>query len=216
MCPGPDESFNNFSFRQRYFSDIWIVGDSLVHWAGERAAALGRQNLCLEKYKLTVKWHGKRGMVWSDLQCQLQWISIQSRCPRMIIIHLAGNDIVHTKRGKMTRMMVRDFKFLFTTFPDTLIIWSEILPRLKWKFAKPDSTDTALGNKRKRFNLLGKQAVRGNLNGRFIKHDVTLDCPGLFGRDGCHLSDVGNDLFCNSLQGAIECFMTTDEKTFGP
>lgn len=192
------------------------MGDSLVHWAGVRASERGRPNLNLECLNLKIHWHGQRGMVWENLSTQLQWISLHAQAPRLIIIHLAGNDVVGNLMQKMKRIMGRDFKFLFQNFPDTIIVWSDILPRLRWKFAGQDSSLTALNKKRRRFNYLGRQLVRDQKNGRILHHDITVDCPGLYSADGCHLSDIGYDLFCNSLQGAIECFVTSEAQSFGP
>ena len=59
--------------------------------------------------------------------------------PTWAILHVGGNNVVDTKMQKMKRIMKRDFNNLFKTFPNTLIVWSEILPRLTWKFAPPDS-----------------------------------------------------------------------------
>ena len=53
--------------------------------------------------------------------------------------------------------------------------------------------------------------VRDHINGRILKHDITACCPGLFGRGGCHLSDIGIALFC-----AVETFTATEIKIFGP
>ena len=93
-------------------------------------------------------------------------------------------------------------------------VWSEILPRLKWKYAPPTSPWKCWDRKRLRFNQLGRQLVSVHPNGRVLKHDVTVDCPGLFATDGCHMSPVGNALFCNSLQGGIEAFIHTAVKVF--
>lgn len=44
--------------------------------------------------------------------------------------------------------------------------------------------------------------------GRVIKHvDITHDCKGLFRPDGVHLEDIGNAIFLNTLQGALETFL---------
>lgn len=194
---------------------MWILGDSLVYWAEQRALKLGRENLHLESLGLRVQWHGHRGMVWDDLPSKLQWVGLH-RMPKIIIIHLGGNDVVCTLMQKMKRIMRRDFEYLFKNFPNTIIVWSEILPRLCWRFSRTGSDLNALDKKRKRFNMLGRQMLKDNQKGRILKNDITSDCPGLFRRDGCHLSDVGTDLFCNSLQGAIEFFVTSEAKSFGP
>ena len=41
--------------------------------------------------------------------------------------------------------------------------------------------------------------VRDHINVCNLKHDITADCPGLFGRDGCHLSDIGIAYFASLL-----------------
>lgn len=194
-------------------SDIWIVGDSIIHWTAKRVESLERQNLRLDYLRVNMRWKGNRGMIWNDLGSQIQWIGLH-RSPAMIIVHCGGNDVVTTQIPKMRRIVSRDLKYLCQNFPDTLIVWSDILPRLTWKFAMPNCNMKALDRKRTRFNLLGHQAVNRYQNGRILKHDITTDTPGLFRPDGCHLSNVGIALFCNSIQGGIECFMKSDLKVF--
>ena len=196
------------------FSEIWILGDSIVFWAGRRCRSLKRHNLNLGD-GIRTRWHGTRGMRWWQLKSKIQWVSLH-RTPKIIIVHLGGNDVVSTKFQKMRRLLKRDFNRMLRLFPKTLIVWSEIPPRLTWKFSQPNSSLKALNNKRKRFNALGRQVLKPCANGRIIKHDITTDCPGLFRADGCHLSDIGIALFCNTLQGAVEIFLSSDIKEFGP
>lgn len=197
------------------FTDIWLVGDSLIARAEGWAGAVNRSNLNLDQSCFTVQWLGFRGMQWHHLRSKVQWISLHAKL-RMIIVHVGGNNVVWTKMQKMKRIMRRDFQYIFEIFPDTMVVWSEILPRLCWKFAPVNSSKTCWDRKRVRFNQLGRQMVSLNPNGRILKHDITADCPGLFHSDGCHLSDVGNALFCNSFQAAIEFFLTSDKLVFGP
>ena len=65
-------------------------------------------------------------------------------------------------------------------------------------------------------NGLGRQMVSTNNNRKVLKHEVTVNCPGLFAKDRCHMSQVGNALFCNTLQGEKETFLSKDVKVFGP
>lgn len=192
-------SFSVFCFGLQLISDVWVIGDSIVFWAGRRCRSLRKYNLNLGE-TLQVRWQGWRGMRWWQLKHKIQWISLH-RTPKVIIIHLGGNDVVLTKFQKMRRIMKRDFKRLTKLFPDTIIVWSEILPRLIWKYSEEYFNIDAVDIKRKRFNTLGRQIVNGYRNGRIIKHDITTDCQGFFKADGCHLSDIGIAMFCNSLQG---------------
>ena len=191
------------------------MGDSLISRADSWASSASRMNLKLDPSQANVRWLGTGGMKWQHLRSQIQWVGLHGQ-PRMIILHVGGNNVVDTKMQKMKRIMKRDFNNLFKTFPNTLIVWSEILPRLTWKFAPPESEWKCWDKKRIRFNELGRQMVSTYSNGKVLKHEVTVDCPGLFGKDGCHMSPVGNALFCNSLQGGIETFLSKDVKVFGP
>lgn len=152
-------------------------------------------------------------MSWDDLRSELQWIGLH-QSPAMILVHLGGNDVACTSILKWKRLMCRDMESLFCNFPETLIVWSDILPCLTWKFARPDIDLKVLNKKRIRFNLFGHQAVHELKNGRIRKHEISTDTPGLFLENGCHLSDVGKALFCNSIQGGIECFLTSAHKSF--
>ena len=84
--------------------------------------------------------------------------------------------IVETKFQKMQRLMRRDFKHLFQLFPNTLIVWSDSLPRLRWKYCKQNTSDKALDNKRKRFNTLGHQMLQDYANGCVINNSYTMGC----------------------------------------
>lgn len=191
------------------------MGDSLVRRAETWASSASRTNLNIDQNHAYVRWLGTGSMQWQHLRSKIQWVGLHGQ-PKMIIIHVGGNNVVDTKMQKMKRIMKRDFNNLFKMFPSTLIVWSEILPRLTWKYAPPNSDWKCWEKKRIRFNQLGRQMVSTNSNGKVLMHEVTVDCPGLFINDGCHLSDVGNALFCNSLQGGIETFLSKDVKVFGP
>ena len=50
---------------------------------------------------------------------------------------------------------------------------------------------------------------------RAIKHPDFQDMsPGLFADDGVHLSFVGNDIFLNTIQAAMETFLTTNASVY--
>ena len=199
-----------------FIAEIYIVGDSMVYWAEQRARFRGRVNLNLG---VRIIWRGVGGLTWNkglkgSLRQQLQWIALQRNPPSMVIVHCGGNDVIGTSAQKMGRVFNNDFRYLMSVFPKSLIVFSEILPRLYWKFSFPGSSIKKINKKCDRFNRLGREAARLSENGRVIQHEITIDTPGLFYSDGCHLSDIGCDLFNNSLQGAIESFLKSDCKVF--
>ena len=121
-----------------YFSDIWIVGDCLISQADFWASSASRMNLKLDPNQAKVRWLRSGSMKWQHLRSQVQWVGLHGQ-PRIIILHVGGNNVVDIKMQKMKRIMKRDFNNLFKTFPNTLIKWSEILPRLTWKYALSNS-----------------------------------------------------------------------------
>ena len=83
------------------------------------------------------------------------------------------------------------------------MVWSCILPRLKWRYS---DNAVAMEDARARINrgVIGSVVSEG---GRAIKHpDFQHEHPALFS-DNTHLSFIGNDIFLNSFQGALETFL---------
>ena len=65
---------------------------------------------------------------------------------------------------------------------------------------------------RKRLNR-GMRSYLLQHNGSYIPHDDFDDChDALYAHDGVHLSFLGQDIFINALQGAIEQFLLTPNK----
>ena len=47
---------------------VWVAGSSIVYWASRSAAGrTGGPHLVLQYRRLTLHWHGKRGMKWGEL-----------------------------------------------------------------------------------------------------------------------------------------------------
>lgn len=191
---------------------MWLVGSSLIRWAGVRANDKNQSNLGLDRNVAEIKWYGTSGMHWTDLAIKLQELLIFNRSPRMIVIHVGGNDIVSQSIIDVEHLMEADFANLFGTVKKTLIVWSDILPRRHWRGTE-DNTKVAkaLDLKRKRVNRIARREVLKNRRGRFVIHDeITRHVDGGIGRDGTHLTEEGYDKFLNSFRHAIETFLASD------
>ena len=157
-------------------------------------------------------WHGKGGMHWDELKGGFQKAMLFSVAPFMIIIHLGGNDLVTIKQGKMIKWIKRDLKYIASVFPQAILVWSDILPRQKWRgMINSPPNLKQINNKRKRINRAGRQAVNDIINGRSIVHEIDLVTPGLFKADGCHLTLVGNAIFLNTLEEAVSAFLSNPQ-----
>lgn len=167
--------------------------------------SLSDPNLHLQHLGAKIKWIGKRGMSWYDVRRTLSLHLSQSAPPQFLIIHTGGNDLTTTSTSVLSARIENDIHSLAKSLTNCMLIWSDILPRLQWRGC---TSITGIERKRKRVNRIGRQAVLKN-NGRVIQHvDITYDCKGLYRADGVHLSDIGNAIFLNTLQGALELFMS--------
>ncbi|XP_052711628.1 uncharacterized protein LOC128185949 isoform X4 [Crassostrea angulata] len=109
------------------------------------------------------------------------------------------------------------WEYLYTTvstdlLPNTLIVWSHILPRSNWR----QSLSTIEGeNSRRRINSAIATFVLKKLNGASIKYpDIQITQKRLCRLDGVHLSDLGNNIYINSLKNAIVQFVTSSSRTY--
>ncbi|KAJ8316096.1 hypothetical protein KUTeg_006110 [Tegillarca granosa] len=95
--------------------------------------------------------------------------------------------------------------------PNTTVVWSCILPRLFWYGAR---SQVAIDNVRKRTNREISSYIL-KLGGRVItQSDLSDKETGCYRFDGIHLSDIGNDIYLNALQGALESFLIKDIRKF--
>lgn len=194
------------------FPDVWIIGDSLVSHAGEEAIGKGQKNLQLAGK--TVRWFGLSGMHWTQFQNTVQNKMLFHPTPEMIVIHLGGNDLVTVRQASLIRRITKRLKHLQSVFPDAFIVWSDILPRKKWKGLKAQTKTAleAMDKKRKRINRAGRQAVRAFSLGRVISHEIDTETDGLIKSDGTHLTKIGNAIFILTLQEALRLFFNNPEK----
>ena len=86
-------------------------------------------------------------------------------------------------------------------FPNTKIIWSQILPRKNWRYSR---NEKAMERSRCRVNsAAATETIRSG--GGYIKYmDIKYS---LLADDGVHLFSLGYEVFLNTIQGALESFI---------
>jgi hypothetical protein len=146
-------------------------------------------------------------MRWNHLTSLIQGLLNVYGFPSAVLIHCGGNDIGHTETpcGLLTYQIKVTFVSSFIEIlPGCPIIWSSILPRIKWRL----STITTKMEKKTRRRI--NRHVRSyflNKNCYVIEYPGFDDkLPALFDPDGTRLSFIGNDIFINAIQGALETF----------
>ena len=170
----------------------------MVHWAERRA--LQTQKDGEELRRSSIAWHGQRGMRWHQLLPKVKSLLQSKAPPSWICIHLGGNDLASIPLRALTTMALQDIKTLSKIAPNTMFIWSEILPRVHYRGA---NSDAKMEKTRKTLNAAIRKSIL-NLNGQCIKHPgIQWDIPSLFRHDGVHLSDKGNDIFLDNMKSTL-------------
>ena len=122
--------------------------------------------------------------------------------PKFVIIYAGRNDI-----GLVSCIFLREsievtLLYMHILTPNT-IIWSCILPRLKWRHS--DNT-TAIEWVQMWINRKFISSYSKSYCMAILHPDFQDKTPSLF-KDDCHLSFIGNDIFLNTLQCALETFI---------
>ncbi|CAC5390987.1 unnamed protein product [Mytilus coruscus] len=191
---------------------VWVMGSFIVYWAARSIKRRpGGQNLGLQSKGYNFHWYGQRGMKWKNL---LPSVEENLRCyppPQILIIHLGSNDLYLIKGKKLIEQIRLDIMRLHVLLPNLSLVWSEILLRRYWHLAE---NQVAINSTRKRVNAAVRNIFREELNhGLVICHpNIKAQERDLFRHDGVHLSDVGNDVFLNNVQGALELFASSDRR----
>ncbi|KAJ8319735.1 hypothetical protein KUTeg_002713 [Tegillarca granosa] len=182
---------------------IWCVGSSII----KRAFMVARQrpggsNLTLDGNGISLWWQGYSGLKLTDIQKKIRLISIYAdNTPTYILLHCGGNDIGCTPLKQLFAVVKTLLNFLQQTFPYTRIIWSQILPRASWRYS---NECVAMDKARIRLNSYAAKFVL-NSGGAYLKHpDIKLYAIQLYSPDLVHLSDIGNNIFLNSIQSGLQ------------
>lgn len=181
---------------------VWIVGHSYVCWGGRRGDVRpdGRQ-LGISRREAYIRWLGRPGMLWGRVMGEVERYVRLDRLPDVLVIHAGGNDLgVRSVRDLMADIKA-DFMKLRETLPGTLVVWSDIVARTTWRWAR---SMASINKTRIRVNKVVGRFVRQN-GGIVIRHRELETNVGLYlRRDGVHLSDVGIDLWSLGLQEGIQ------------
>ncbi|VDI02733.1 Hypothetical predicted protein [Mytilus galloprovincialis] len=147
----------------------------------------------------------KSGMKWDDVVGTVNSIiNLCSKIPHALILHCGGNDIGNVPCGALLYHIKFTIAILSQMLPNCSLIWSSILPRRSWRYS---SDDHAMEVTRKRINR-GVRSYILKHGGYVIKYpDFDDRHPALYSDDGVHLSFIGNDIFLNQIQSALETFI---------
>ena len=129
---------------------VWLVGSSILkHAQLEAFLRPGGLHLNLARVNISLWWQGYSGLKLCQTERKLRTLAMVGPSPKAILIHCGGNDLGHISIRKLRLVTNKLFKFLRTSFPHSKVIWSCILPRMKWRYS---DNSLAMETQRKRLN----------------------------------------------------------------
>lgn len=198
-----------------YFSgntSIWIIGSSIIKraWLHARIRP-GGTNLGLERIGVNIFWQGYGGMKLWQVKRKVRTLLRFEDAPSYLMIHCGGNDIGEFSVLQTRKSAKTVINFLKNTLPNTKIIWSHVLPRQNWLHSQ-----NAHAMERCRTRLNGHAASEClRSGGASVKYpDIKLTNDSLWNVDGVHLSNIGNDVLLNGIQGALEDIVVHGAKMY--
>lgn len=166
----------------------------------------GGINLTLQRMGVSIWWQGKSGLTLSKLKNHIKVMLKLEDPPNYIVIHIGGNDIGHIRLGYLHYQLEEFMSWLAQLMPETTLIWSQILPRMKWRYSE---NLKAIERCRLRLNSsVGVHMVRHG--GCYIRYPDIKATKDFIMEDGVHLTKVANGIFLNILQGALESIITNE------
>lgn len=187
---------------------VWIVGSSIVRdgFIEARKQPGGIHLSLRNRLGISIWWQGRGGLKLDNLRKHIRHLLTLDDTPDLIVIHIGGNDIGETRLGLLNRNLKKFMNWLAVKMPNCKIVWSAILPRLNWRSSlKLKSMD----NCRRRLN----SSVASHLiskGGFYIKYPDFKADHRFLKEDGVHLTKLGNQIFLNTIQGAIEQFVKSN------
>ncbi|XP_077774448.1 uncharacterized protein LOC144325383 [Podarcis muralis] len=183
---------------------IWMVGHSIVHWAGVEAQRFGLgPGLGLPPH-VHVSWLTRRGMSWPEfLPLMRRQLGVE-RPPSAIVIQLGENDLVSVDCFSLRAAIISDLEVLREMVPAAKIFWSKLLQRRVWRGSRcPDATEGV----RKRINSAVSKKVF-ELGGDVIAHpEIRFQEASLFRDDGVHLSALGNRAWLGAVVAKLKSWL---------
>ncbi|KAM3933227.1 uncharacterized protein RB166_001093 [Leptodactylus fuscus] len=179
---------------------VLLLGHSYIFWAAQRAECRpGGSNLGFQHVQ--VVWRGVRGMRWAQVLPEAVEFSRSIVGPVVIVIHAGGNDLCFVRVPELLAVMRSDLERIPGFFLEVVLVWSEIVPRLRWNGSRdPESAERC----RRSVNARMSRFVRSR-GGVVIRHrQLEGDNSRLLRPDGVHLNDIGQDIFLSGLQDGVE------------
>ncbi|XP_077782889.1 uncharacterized protein LOC144327423 [Podarcis muralis] len=183
---------------------IWLVGHSIVHWAGVAARQSGMGPGLGFPPHVQVSWLSRRGMCWAEFLPRIRRQLLLEGPPAAIVVQLGENDLVSMDCLSLRTAILSDLETLRAWVPTAKIFWSKLLHRRIWRGSRcPVATERA----RKRINVAVARKIF-ELGGDVISHPmIRFQAISLFRDDGVHLSASGNEAWLGAVVAKLRAWL---------
>lgn len=187
---------------------IWVIGDSIVRRAHERALSKWSHQLGTSG---EVTWLGEGGAMLINFPRVFHETLQYHSAPSMIIIHFGTNDIGKIEAKFFRQAVTEAISTIRTLLPYCHIAWSSILPRLFYYNVQKELTShKALIGVRISINKYARRSIMKLPNASYISHcNIKPSNHRLFFRDGVHLSKKGSDVLISNFTQAVKIVSST-------
>jgi len=177
---------------------VWIVGSSIIKYAFlEARQRPGGVNLSLQRLGVNIWWQGRGGLQLSRLRNHIRTLMKFEDPPNYIVVHIGGNDLGNISLGYLHYQLVQFMSWLS-------LIWSQILPRLKWRYS--ENTDIMDKCRRRLNSFIGAYMIRHG--GCYFRYPDFKPTHEFISTDDVHLTKLGNSIFLNIIQGGLEAIIS--------
>ena len=150
----------------------------------------------------TLVWQARHGM--EPTQRGVQAIGKSGQAPPLADYTPGGNDLASVPLKQLIAMIQKDMKLYSLMFPETCLIWSDILPRATYRGAR---SNAKVEKARKCLNNAMK-IFMPQIAGHIIQHgNIQWDAHHLYRRDGVHMNNDGNDVLLTNMTNAMAKIM---------
>ncbi|KAJ1213212.1 hypothetical protein NDU88_000850 [Pleurodeles waltl] len=182
---------------------VWVFGDSIITQAADRFKKQKETNQISTNEKISFCWFGYENLRLDELREKvLEQKRLAQVPPDAFILHLGGNDLVHLEGQRVKEGLTSLHSWLSALFPDCLIAWSEILPRLFW--ASGVSTNAMNLVARGINNELASLPPDKSFKSVLRHPKLTKSSPSYFHPEENLLSESGIDIFIESLIAFVD------------
>lgn len=135
--------------------------------------------------------------VLNGLRCCLRCgiLAWHLKYPVILVIHEGGNELCFLKMAEL-RLMQSDLDCLPAFFPQLIVVWSEIVPKVVWQGVRDAS---AIGKAHRTLNA--RLSRFNHSRSSVVVHHRQLggDNSSLMRPNNVHLNDIGLDIFLSGM-----------------